>query len=223
MFTVGFGFEFSETFGTKEISVHKIWIEWQKGLAHRARDLRDPQRFHKSVQRLAVQRQRRRRIQLPHSTQLSRGDVVRLERRVGRRSPGVGRKDRRRIESVSAFTLPLLAKVSFPDYDVDAFRFSPHERRLEIVMSGAWLDVDGGRDLGPSALIIGDWTRIESRSYDIVSKAWEKQDVPVALKDLCEAEFREMIVTLRGFATDSGLWTELLVTCPSILLLQRSN
>ena len=116
--------------------------------------------------------------------------------------------------------MPLLAKVSFPDQEVEDFRFSPQECRLEIRMSGAWLDVEGGLELGASLLVIGGWTGTQARTYDPGRGTWEEQALPTALRDLCEAEFSEELVVLRGFTKDTGLWTELGVTHASTLELQ---
>jgi hypothetical protein len=88
--------------------------------------------------------------------------------------------------------------------------FLPHEKRLKIVVEGAWLDVDDGIELGRGALFFNAWENLSIRKFDITPKKWLDIDVLNAeeLIDLCEVEFFDIETYLRGFSKQSGQWLE---------------
>jgi hypothetical protein len=102
--------------------------------------------------------------------------------------------------------MPTLAALTFPDFAVLDFRLEDAAHRLSIEMEGAWLDHDGGREIGRGKLVIEGWSAMSVSRYD--HEAWtEITNVAVeALKDICEVELGPT-TTLSGFSTYTGLWT----------------
>ena len=123
------------------------------------------------------------------------------------------------LMSMPNISLPLLADVSFPDFEVEHFLVDIGQRRLEIKVSGAWLNGNHGGELGPVRLVIGDWDFLNCRSYDRSGDEWIAMPAPAVLKDLCEAEYSHLQVCIRGFERTSGLWTEIKVLSPAQLFL----
>lgn len=99
-----------------------------------------------------------------------------------------------------------LHALTFPDFIVRRFDLNERAHRITVEMEGAWLDVDGGRALGPGLLLVENWSDVRVSQY--ADDAW----VNVAhiegesLKDLCEVEFGAT-PSLRGFSARTGLWT----------------
>ena len=112
-------------------------------------------------------------------------------------------------------SMPSLAAISFPDQRVDLWQLSDTPPTLEIHVSGAWLASAGGHELGPSRLAIAGWKAIVFEEYEPSEKLWRPQTPPSGLKDLCEVEFSDELVLLRGFAQATGLWTQVRIVRPS--------
>lgn len=102
--------------------------------------------------------------------------------------------------------MPTLAALTFPDFAVLGFRLDNGTPRLNIEMEGAWLDLDGGREIGRGKLVIEGWSAMSVSRYD--HELWTKiSDIAEeSLKDICEIEFGPS-TTLGGFSARTGLWT----------------
>lgn len=95
--------------------------------------------------------------------------------------------------------------MTFPDFAVLDFGLDGGGRRLVIEMEGAWLDLDGGREVGHGRLVIEGWSEMVVSRYE--NDAWV--DVADAteesLKDICESDIGPT-TTLCGFSARTGLW-----------------
>ena len=101
-----------------------------------------------------------------------------------------------------------LAHLSFPDSLVESIGLDLHTRRLALRVDGAWLDNQGLRSIGPGELVITDWAHLTVRVYHHQTDQWLTAEF-TPLRDICEFHVDSSRIVLRGFAKDSGLWTEL--------------
>ena len=100
-----------------------------------------------------------------------------------------------------------LAHLSFPDAQVKIVSLDLHARRLALRVDDAWLDSDGVRSIGPGELVITGWDHLDVRVYEHETDQWSKVGF-TPLRDICEFLVDSWTIVLRGFAKDSGLWTE---------------
>ena len=100
-----------------------------------------------------------------------------------------------------------LARLSFPDAQVETVDLDPCARRMALRVDGAWLDSEGARSIGAGELVITGWDRLDVRAYEHEAQKWSKIEF-TPLRDICEFLVDESAIVLRGFAKDSGLWTE---------------
>lgn len=100
--------------------------------------------------------------------------------------------------------------LSFPDFGVEKVEFIPKEKKLIIVVEGAYLDENEGQLLGKGTLFFNEWEDISFRKYDFNADTWsvvnESDFEP--LKDICEEKFDGSTVYLCGFGKLSGQWME---------------
>lgn len=100
-----------------------------------------------------------------------------------------------------------LVHLSFPDAQVEAVDLDAHARRMALRVDGAWLDNGSARSIGPGELVITGWDRLDVRAYEHEAQKWSNIEF-TPLRDICEFLVDESAIVLRGFAKDSGLWTE---------------
>lgn len=102
--------------------------------------------------------------------------------------------------------MPMVTALTFPDFPILDFSLEDGARRLRIEMEGAWLDLDGGREIGRGKLIIEGWSDMSVSRFD--HDAWVEIADPLeeSLKDICEVEIGPT-TTLSGFSARTGLWT----------------
>lgn len=100
-----------------------------------------------------------------------------------------------------------LARLSFPDAQVERIDLDLPARRLTLRVDDAWLDSEGARCIGAGELVITGWDRLDARVYDHAADKWSNVTF-TPLRDICEFLVGESTIVLRGFAKDSGLWME---------------
>lgn len=104
----------------------------------------------------------------------------------------------------------MMQYLSFPDMQVEKMEFEPQNKRLDILVNGAFLDVNNIGILGRGVLHFNDWESISIRRFDPFSEEWLETDnvEPEELKDLCEVCFTSSDVSLCGFGKTIGNWLE---------------
>jgi hypothetical protein len=100
-----------------------------------------------------------------------------------------------------------LAHLSFPDAQVKSVDLDLPARRLALRVDGAWLDSQGASAIGAGELAISGWDHLDVRVYEHEAEQWSKVGF-TPLRDICEFLTDASKIILRGFAKDSGLWTE---------------
>lgn len=100
-----------------------------------------------------------------------------------------------------------LAHLSFPDAQVERAELDLPSRRLTLRVDDAWLDIEGVRGIGAGELVITDWDQLDVRVYDHETDKWSNGAF-TPLRDICEFLVTASSIVLRGFAKDSGSWTE---------------
>lgn len=103
-----------------------------------------------------------------------------------------------------------LARLSFPDSQIEGIDLDLSARRMALRVDGAWLDSEGGRSIGSGELVITGWDHLDIRVYEHDTDRWLKTGF-TPLRDICEFLVDSSTIVLRGFAKDSGLWTEVAV------------
>lgn len=106
-----------------------------------------------------------------------------------------------------------LSLLSFPDAQVESVDLDLPAKRLTLRVDGAWLDREGVGRIGAGALVLAGWERLEVRRYDHERDAWSGVAF-TPLRDICEFCADASRSVLRGFARDTGLWTEVAATGP---------
>ena len=103
-----------------------------------------------------------------------------------------------------------MQNLSFPDFDIEAIEFLPKDKKLMISVEGAWLDIDGGYQLGKGTLYFNDWENLVVSNYDPDTEQWLIINNPSIdpLKDLCEFKFNGKSIYLYGFGKNTGHWIE---------------
>lgn len=104
-----------------------------------------------------------------------------------------------------------LEKLYFPEALIKELEILLEDRYLKIAVDKAWLDINGGIDLGEGILIFTEWKKIKIKRYDHLIKNWIEIDLkyPIEpLKDLCEFSFSKEEIYLRGFGSVIGQWME---------------
>ena len=103
-----------------------------------------------------------------------------------------------------------MQNLSFPDFDVEKIEFAFKEKKLNIFVEGAWLDIDGGYQLGRGILYFNDWVNLIISRFDPGTEKWShlKESAIEPLKDLCEVKFADFTVCLYGFGKQTGHWME---------------
>lgn len=82
---------------------------------------------------------------------------------------------------------------------------------MAIEISGAWLESDsGGKELGKRTLFFSDWKELDIRQYYPDANQWIKLSCSSfeVISDICEFDYLNQQIYLRGFGKKSGLWTE---------------
>ncbi|NGX46713.1 MAG: hypothetical protein K1000chlam3_00074 [Chlamydiae bacterium] len=104
----------------------------------------------------------------------------------------------------------VMKNLSFPDFDVEKIEFFPKDKKLKIYIEGAWLDVDGGSQLGRGILYFNDWENFLVSRFDPDTEQWLLINVfdIEPLKDLCEVKFNNETICLYGFGKRTGHWIE---------------
>ncbi len=104
----------------------------------------------------------------------------------------------------------MMKNLSFPDFDVEKIEFSPKEKKLKIFVEGAWLDINGGFELGKGVLCFSNWEDLSISRFDPCAEKWSNiSEVKVEpLKDLCEVRFDDSTICLYGFGKQIGHWME---------------
>lgn len=102
-----------------------------------------------------------------------------------------------------------IIKLSFPDFDVVEMEFIPTEKKLLIKIEGAWMN-DEERKLGPGRIFLHLWEDISIRTYDSELGRWSGVNLSNAdcLKDICELQKNDSVLSFLGFGKRDGLWTE---------------
>lgn len=100
-----------------------------------------------------------------------------------------------------------LAHLSFPDAQVEGVDLDLQARRMALRVDGAWLDSEGVHAIGAGELVIDGWDHLDVRVYEHETEKWSKVAFTL-LRDICEFQADASTIILRGFAKDSGLWTE---------------
>lgn len=100
-----------------------------------------------------------------------------------------------------------LVHLSLPDAQVETVDLDARARRLALRVDGAWLDNGSARSIGPGVLFIAGWDRLDVRAYEHDAQKWSNIKF-TPLRDICEFIVSESAIVLRGFAKDSGQWTE---------------
>lgn len=103
-----------------------------------------------------------------------------------------------------------LTHISFPDFEVEKMVYSPHEKSLKIFVENAWLDRDGGFELGKGCLLFSEWDSISINRFDSILEKWSEVNIfPIeALRDLCEVKISDSNISLCGFGKETGQWME---------------
>lgn len=111
-----------------------------------------------------------------------------------------------------------IKKLSFPDFDVERMEFSPTEKILNIFVEGAWLKIDGGKELGKGFLFFSEWESLSINSFHPIAETWSlvKEDSTERLKDLCRVQFNDLFVSLAGFGDEEGHWMEWKIVKPKM-------
>lgn len=115
-----------------------------------------------------------------------------------------------------------LQQLSFPDYSVLEMQVSTSENLLVIFVEAGWLSTPhGGEELKHGTLLFKNWETLQVKLYDHENYRWiEPTGPPVdTLTDLCEAEFSEHHVLLRGFGKHTGQWLEYKVVGHHLLII----
>ena len=101
-----------------------------------------------------------------------------------------------------------MKNLSFPDFDVEKFEFSPQKKELKIFIEGAWLDMDGGSQLGKGILYFNDWENLSISRFDPNIEKWSdlNESSVEPLKDICEMKFNDSTISLYGFGKKTGHW-----------------
>ena len=112
---------------------------------------------------------------------------------------------------LSALTMKHL---SFPDFEVSKMELSSLDRMLQIQIEGAWLDVEGGMQLGKGTLFFYGWENLQISRFDPITEKWSiiggaSDEI---LRDLPDVSFSESITCLYGFGRSSGQWMEWKIT-----------
>lgn len=103
-----------------------------------------------------------------------------------------------------------MKNLSFPDFEVEKIEFSSEEKKLKIYIEGAWLDLNGGCQLGRGILYFNDWEDFSINRFDPQTEKWSHinaSDVD-PLKDICEVKFSDTFICLYGFGKQIGHWLE---------------
>lgn len=108
---------------------------------------------------------------------------------------------------ITSVTHEQLSHLSFPDAQVERADLDLPARRLSLRVDDAWLDIEGVRGIGAGELVITGWDQLEVRVYDHETDKWSNVAF-TPLRDICEFLVNASTIVLRGFARDSGLWTE---------------
>lgn len=96
--------------------------------------------------------------------------------------------------------------LSFLDFQVEKIEFHPKKKKLKVFVDGAWLDTNGGHQLGKGVLFFENWDDLSVDNFDSTGTRFEP---PIEyLEDLCELEIDDSSVVLRGFGKELGHWVK---------------
>ncbi|MBS0607618.1 MAG: hypothetical protein JSR57_11765, partial [Verrucomicrobia bacterium] len=87
---------------------------------------------------------------------------------------------------------------------------SSENKKMKVFVEGAWLEINGGAQLGKGILYFNDWESFLISRFDPQTEKWsevsEYEFEP--LKDLCEVKFTDSTTYLYGFGKQIGHWME---------------
>ena len=104
----------------------------------------------------------------------------------------------------------IMKNLSFPDFDIEKIELSFKEKQITIFVDGAWLDIDGGSQLGKGVLYFNDWENLSISRFNPHTEKWSdaNESAIEPLKDLCEVKFVGSTICLYGFGAQIGHWME---------------
>lgn len=104
----------------------------------------------------------------------------------------------------------IMQNLSFPDFGIEKIEFAPKGKKIKIFVEGAWLDLDGGSQLGRGVLYFDDWENLSISRFDLHTEKWShlNESAIEPLKDLCEVKFADSTICLYGFGKETGHWME---------------
>ena len=104
----------------------------------------------------------------------------------------------------------MIKNLSFPDFEVEKMEFFLQEKVLKISVEGAWLEINGGIQLGKGVLFFKDWESLSINRFNSTSEKWSPIEEASAesLRDLCEVKFFDSVISLCGFGSHTGQWIE---------------
>lgn len=81
---------------------------------------------------------------------------------------------------------------------------------MKIFIDGAWLDIDGGIQLGKGVLYFNDWDNFSINRFDPYTEKWVNMNRSELefLKDICEVKFANSKVCLYEFGKQMSQWLE---------------
>lgn len=104
----------------------------------------------------------------------------------------------------------MMKHLSFPDFTVEKIDFSPEEKTLKIFVDGAWINIDGGYQLGKGVLYFNKWEHLSIKRLNPNTEKWSNVSELIIehLKDICEVKFSDSAICLYGFGKQIGHWME---------------
>lgn len=69
------------------------------------------------------------------------------------------------------------------------FEYDSQHKHARVQVEGAWLKVEGGRELPAGELRIYNWKGVIVQVFDPTSARWSECGADETLRDICEAVF----------------------------------
>jgi hypothetical protein len=104
----------------------------------------------------------------------------------------------------------MMSNLSFPDFCVKKLDFSLKKKNLKLFVEGAWLDIDGGEQLGRGILFFDGWSSLTIKRFNPISESWSHlpNTELESLKDICEFKSIDSTFYIYGFGKQTGYWIE---------------
>lgn len=104
----------------------------------------------------------------------------------------------------------IMQNLSFPDFEIEKIEYSFKEKKIKNFIEGAWLNINGGFQLGRGVLYFNDWENFSMNRFDPYTENWSylNESTIELLKDICEVKFSDSTVYLYGFGKQTGHWIE---------------